>query len=131
VNLIENKKNTGFSVANNQGIRLSKGEYVLLLNPDTVVEEDTFEKVIAFMDVHPDAGGLGVKMLDGKGNFLPESKRGLPTPAVAFYKIFGLSKLFPGSKKFGQYHLTFLDKDKINQVDILSVAFMLMRKEAL
>ena len=83
------------------------------------------------MEAHPDAGGLGIKMLDGKGNFLPESKRGLPTPAVAFYKIFGFAKLFPGSKKFGQYHLTFLDKNKNHQVDILSGAFMLMRKEAL
>ncbi len=129
--LIENKKNTGFSYANNQAIRIAKGEYVLLLNPDTVVEEDTFEKTIAFMDAHPDAGGLGVKMLDGKGNFLPESKRGLPTPSVAFYKIFGLSALFPKSKLFGKYHLGFLDKDKTNEVDILSGAFMLMRKTVL
>jgi GT2 family glycosyltransferase len=129
--LIENKKNTGFSYANNQAIKVSKGEYVLLLNPDTVVEEDTFEKVIAFMDTHPNAGGLGVKMLDGKGNFLPESKRGLPTPSVAFYKIFGLSKLFPKSKTFGKYHLGYLDKDQTNEVDVLSGAFMLMRKSAL
>lgn len=104
---------------------------MLLLNPDTVVQEDTFEKTLDFMETHPNAGGLGIKMLDGKGNFLPESKRGLPTPAVAFYKIFGLAKLFPGSKKFGQYHLTFLDKNKNHEVDILSGAFMLMRKEAL
>ncbi|MGZ4118809.1 MAG: glycosyltransferase family 2 protein, partial [Bacteroidia bacterium] len=131
VQLIENKKNTGFSYANNQAMRIAKGEYVLLLNPDTVVEEDTFEKVISFMDAHPEAGGLGVKMLDGKGNFLPESKRGLPTPAVAFYKIFGLSRLFPRSKTFGRYHLGFLDKDKTNEVEILSGAFMLMRKAAL
>lgn len=131
VKLIENKKNTGFSYANNQAIRVSQGEYVLLLNPDTVVEEDTFEKVISFMDSHPDAGGLGVKMLDGKGNFLPESKRGLPTPSVAFYKIFGFSKLFPRSRTFGKYHLGFLDKDETNEVEILSGAFMLMRKSVL
>ncbi|MGQ0829975.1 MAG: glycosyltransferase family 2 protein [Bacteroidota bacterium] len=131
VKLIENKKNTGFSYANNQAIKLSKGEYVLLLNPDTVVEEDTFEKAIAFMDAHLDGGGLGVKMLDGKGNFLPESKRGLPTPAVAFYKIFGLSKLFPKSKIAGRYHLGFLDKDKIHEVEVLSGAFMLLRKSVL
>lgn len=131
VKLIENKTNTGFSVANNQAIKQSSGRYVLLLNPDTVVQEDTFDKVIAFMDAHPEAGGLGVKMFDGKGNFLPESKRGLPTPAVAFYKIFGLAKLFPGSKKFGQYHLTFLDKNKTHEIDVLSGAFMLMRKETL
>src|SRR6218665_3412211 len=92
--LIENKQNTGFSFANNQAIKESVGKYILLLNPDTLVEEDTFEKVVAFMDAHPDAGGLGVKMIDGRGHFLPESKRGLPTPAVAFYKIFGLAALF-------------------------------------
>lgn len=131
VSLIENKKNTGFSFANNQAIKISSGEYILLLNPDTVVEEDTFEKVVSFMDTHPDAGGLGVKMLDGKGKFLPESKRGLPTPAVAFYKIFGLAALFPKSKLFGKYHLGYLDKDKTHEVDILSGAFMLMRKTVL
>jgi GT2 family glycosyltransferase len=131
VKLIENKTNTGFSVANNQAIKQSSGKYILLLNPDTVVQEDTFEKVIAFMNEHPDAGGLGIKMVDGKGKFLPESKRGLPTPAVAFYKIFGLAKLFPNSKKFGQYHLTYLDKDKTHQIDVLSGAFMLLRKEAI
>lgn len=129
--LIENKKNTGFSYANNQAMRIAKGQYILLLNPDTVVEEDTFEKTVAFMDAHPDAGGLGVKMLDGKGKFLPESKRGLPTPSVAFYKIFGLAKVFPHSTTFGKYHLGFLDKDKIHQVEILSGAFMLLRKKAL
>jgi GT2 family glycosyltransferase len=131
VTLIANTNNTGFAVANNQGINIAKGKYILLLNPDTVVQEDTFEKTIAFMEAHSDGGGLGIKMLDGKGNFLPESKRGLPTPAVAFYKIFGFAKLFPGSKKFGQYHLTFLDKNKNHQVDILSGAYMFMRKEAL
>lgn len=128
---IANKENLGFSKANNQAIRLSKGEYILLLNPDTIVEQDTFEKVLCFMDEHPDAGGLGVKMVDGKGRFLPESKRGLPTPEVAFYKIFGLSKLFPNSKRFGKYHLTFLDHNQIHEVDVLSGAFMLMRSECL
>lgn len=131
VHLIANKENVGFSKANNQAIRISKGEYVLLLNPDTVVEENTFRKVIDFMDAHADAGGLGVQMIDGKGNFLPESKRGLPTPSVAFYKIFGLSKLFPKSKTFGRYHLGFLDRNKTHEVDVLSGAFMLLRKTAL
>lgn len=131
VRLIANKNNTGFSFANNQAIRVATGEYVLLLNPDTVVEEDTFQKVLAFMDAHPDAGGLGVKMLDGKGNFLPESKRGLPTPWVAFYKIFGLARLFPRSKTFGRYHLTFLDKDQVHEVDVLAGAFMLLRSSVL
>jgi O-antigen biosynthesis protein len=129
--LIENKDNTGFSKANNQAIIKSTGDYVLLLNPDTVVESDTFFKVLQFMETHPDAGGLGVKMIDGKGNFLPESKRGLPTPSVAFFKIFGLSKFFPKSRVFGKYHLGFLDKDQVNSVEILSGAFMLLRKSVL
>ena len=131
VHLIANKQNVGFSTANNQAIRISKGKYVLLLNPDTVVSEDTFSKTITFLNQHPNAGGLGVRMIDGKGNFLPESKRGLPTPSVAFYKIFGLSTLFPRSKRAGRYHLGFLPENEINKVDILSGAFMLMRKEAL
>ncbi|NBQ48979.1 MAG: glycosyltransferase family 2 protein, partial [Sphingobacteriia bacterium] len=128
---IQNSQNLGFSAANNQALRLAQGKYALLLNPDTVVQEDTFTKTLAFMDAHPDAGGLGIRMVDGKGCFLPESKRGLPTPAVAFYKIFGLAKLFPQSQTFGQYHLTYLDKEKTQPVEILSGAFMLMRKEAL
>ncbi len=131
VNIIANTDNPGFSKANNQAIRISKGEYVLLLNPDTVVEEDTFTKCIGFMDEHPDAGGLGVMMVDGKGKFLPESKRGLPTPAVAFYKLSGLSKLFPKSKRFGQYHLSYLSKYETHKIDVLSGAFMMMRKETL
>lgn len=131
VKLIANKDNEGFSAANNQAIRLAKGEYILLLNPDTVVEEDTFSKTCNFMDAHPDAGALGVLMIDGKGNFLPESKRGLPVPSVAFYKIFGLASLFPKSKTFGKYHLGFLDKNEIHKVDVLSGAFMLLRKTAL
>lgn len=131
VNLITNQENIGFSAANNQAIKQAKGEYILLLNPDTIVEEDTFKKVISFMDKNPKAGGLGVKMLDGKGVFLPESKRGLPTPSVAFFKIFGLSKIFPKSKLFGRYHLGFLDKDKIHEVDVLAGAFMLIPKKVL
>lgn len=129
--LINNKDNLGFSRANNQAIRLAKGKYVLLLNPDTVVEEDTFSKCVQFMNNHPDAGGLGVRMIDGKGKFLPESKRGLPTPAVAFYKIFGISRLFPKSKRFGQYHLGYLDEFETNEIEILSGAFMLMSNKAL
>ncbi len=131
VQLLANTDNVGFSKANNQAIHLSKGRYVLLLNPDTVVEQDTFDKCVAYMDAHPKAGGLGVRMLDGKGRFLPESKRGLPTPAVSFYKIFGLSKLFPKSKKFGTYHLGFLDEHQTHEIDVLSGAFMLMRAETL
>jgi len=128
---IENKVNVGFSKANNQAILLSKGEFVLLLNPDTVVEEDTFLDCYNFMKATPDAGGLGISMIDGKGIFLPESKRGLPTPSVAFYKIFGLSSLFPKSKRFGKYHLGYLDNNETNEVDVLSGAYMWLRKETL
>lgn len=131
VALIENKDNVGFARANNQAIRLAKGEYILLLNPDTVVEEDTFEKCIQFMDAHADAGGLGVKMLDGKGNFLPESKRGFPTPFVAFCKAFGLSRLFPKSRLFNRYHLGYLNQNETSEIDVLAGAFMFLRKSAL
>ncbi len=131
IHLIANKENLGFSKANNQAIRLAQGDYLLLLNPDTVVENDTFHKIIDFMETHSDVGGLGVKMIDGKGNFLPESKRGLPTPEVAFYKIFGLSKIFPNSKRFGKYHLSYLDNNQIHEIEILAGAFMLIRKSVL
>ncbi len=131
VKVIANKDNVGFAKANNQAIKISTGEYVLLLNPDTVVEDDTFSKCLAFMDSHSEAGGLGVKMVDGKGQFLPESKRGLPTPMTAFYKIFGLSKLFPRSRRFSKYHLGYLPENETNQVDILAGAYMLMRRATL
>jgi len=104
---------------------------VLLLNPDTLVEEDTFEKCLEFMNHTHDAGALGVKMINGNGEFLPESKRALPVPSVAFYKIFGLSKLFPNSKRFGSYHLTYLDNAQTQSVEVLSGAFMFIRKKVL
>ena len=131
VHYIANTVNAGFSKANNQALKIAKGRYVLLLNPDTVIQEDTLKKCLEFMEEHPDCGGLGVKMVDGKGNFLPESKRGLPTPEVAFYKISGLAKLFPHSRRFGKYHLSYLNANEIHEVEILSGAFMFMRKAAL
>ncbi len=131
VKLIANLDNVGFSRANNQAIKASQAEYVLLLNPDTVVAEDTFHKCLAFMDARPQAGGLGIRMLDGGGRFLKESKRGLPTPRVAFYKMFGISALFKNSPKYGQYHLTYLSEKENHPVDILAGAFMLMRKSLL
>lgn len=131
VNLIESKENLGFSKGNNLALKKAKAEFCLLLNPDTVVEEDTFTKCIHFMRKTPDAGALGVHMIDGRGNFLPESKRALPTPAVSFYKIFGLSNIFPKSRIFGRYHLGYLDENEINEVDILSGAYMFIRKKAL
>lgn len=131
VEMIANKDNPGFSKANNQAIRISKGKYVLLLNPDTVVEEDTFRKCIEFMDERPDAGGLGVKMIDGSGKFLPESKRGFPSPWVAFCKTFGLSTFFPKSPNFNKYHLGYLDENENHEIDVLAGAFMMMRKSVL
>jgi len=131
INVIANNENKGFAYANNQAIKLAKGEFVLLLNPDTLVEDDTFTKCIEFMNQTPDAGAIGVKMINGNGEFLPESKRALPIPSVAFYKIFGLAKLFPKSKKFGSYHLTGLDNEKTQSVEVLSGAFMFLRKKTL
>ncbi len=131
VNLISNTDNPGFSIANNQAIRLSSAEYILLLNPDTLVEEDTFKQCIDYMDAHPKVGGLGVRMIDGAGKFLPESKRGFPSPMVAFSKAFGLSKLFPKSKLFNQYHLGYISEFDISEVDVLSGAYMFMRKKTL
>ncbi len=129
--LIDNKDNRGFSRANNQGIHIANGRNILLLNPDTVVSEETFVKTVEFLDTHAEAGALGVRMIDGRGKFLPESKRGLPTPAVAFYKMTGLAKIFPQSKIFGQYHLSYLNEFETHEADILSGAFMMIKKEVL
>lgn len=131
VKLLANKENIGFSRANNQAIRACSGQYILLLNPDTVVGEEVFRKVVAFMDANPQAGGLGVKMIDGTGKFLPESKRGLPTPTVAFYKIIGLSRLFPRSRHFGRYHLGHLPENEAASIEILSGACMFLRRKVL
>jgi glycosyltransferase involved in cell wall biosynthesis len=131
VTLIVNDKNVGFSTANNQAIKRSTGDYILLLNPDTLVAEDTFEKCIACMEKDLNIGALGVKMIDGTGMFLPESKRGLPTPWVSFCKIFGLSAFFPQSTLFSRYHLGYLSKEENHDVDVLSGAYMFMRKEAI
>jgi GT2 family glycosyltransferase len=129
VKLIVNPQNFGFAKANNKALQIAQGEYILLLNPDTVIEESTFAQCIAFMDTHPEAGALGTKMIDGKGHFLPESKRGLPTPEVAFYKIFGLTRLFPRSKRFGKYYLGYTNYEDIQEVDILTGAFMFIRHD--
>lgn len=131
VNYIANDENLGFSKANNQAIKQSSGKYVLLLNPDTLIGESTLNTVVKFMDTHPNAGGLGVKMLNAHGQFLPESKRGFPTPWASFCKLSGLSRLFPHSQRFNRYHQGALDRHEIHQVEVLSGAFMLMRREAL
>ena len=131
VKLIANQDNVGFSTANNQAIKESNGEYILLLNPDTIVPENCFTKLLTYADSKPDLGGCGVHMVDGQGKYLPESKRGLPTPEVALYKMIGLNKVFPKSKKFGKYHLGYLPDNESNEVDVLAGAFMLLRKETL
>ena len=131
VKLIRNNYNAGFSVANNQAIKLSGGKFILLLNPDTLVEEDTFIRCISFMNGHPDAGSLGVKMINGNGKLLPESKRALPTPGTAFFKMSGLSVLFPRSQLFNRYYLGHLDSSTTSEAEIISGAFMFIRKEAL
>ena len=131
VHVIANTDNPGFSIANNQALRQAKGRYVLLLNPDTVVQEDTFRRCYAFAEAHPRLGGLGVTMIDGSGRFLPESKRGLPTPWVAFTKAFGLARLFPRSRRFNHYHLGYLPADQTHKIEVLAGAFMWMRAAAL
>ncbi|MEN8120002.1 MAG: glycosyltransferase [Bacteroidota bacterium] len=131
INLIANKDNKGFATACNQALALTKSKYALLLNPDTVVAENSFSSCIQFMENHSDAGALGVKMINGKGRFLPESKRSLPTPWISFYKIFGLSALFPNSKTFGKYQLKYIDENEIAEVEVLSGAFMFLRMKTI
>lgn len=129
--LIKNNTNVGFSAANNQAIRIAKGRFILLLNPDTVVESETFIKCISFMDSNPGAGAVGVRMTDGNGSYLPESKRSFPSPATAFYKTFGISRLFPRSKRLSRYYLTHIDSTKTAEVEVLAGAFMFIRAETL
>ena len=131
VTFIENTENVGFAKANNQALRICKGEYVLILNPDTVIGEESLRSLYFFMEDHPEAGALGLKMINGNGIFLAESKRSFPTPWVSFCKLFGLSKLFPNSPKYASYALPYLSPDEQHEVDVLCGAFMLMRHEAL
>jgi GT2 family glycosyltransferase len=121
--LIKNTKNVGFSKANNQGVAKASGEYVLILNPDTVVAEDTFTQILEFSKSKQNMGALGVKLIDGSGAYLPESKRGIPTPMVAFNKLFGVS-----SKRTGKYYATHLTEDETGVVDILVGAFMFLKR---
>jgi GT2 family glycosyltransferase len=123
---VANSTNVGFGKANNQGFALAQGTYTLILNPDTVLAEDTLEKCLSHMMAHPEIGGLGIKGLDGSGKFLPESKRALPTPLVALWKISGLSALFPRSPIFARYHLGHLSPEQNHEVDILVGCFMLV-----
>jgi len=131
VTLIENQDNVGFSVANNQGIAIAKGKYVLLLNPDTIIEEDTLSKCFTEMEKDIKVGAIGVKMVDGAGQFLPESKRGFPSPKISFYRFSGLYKVFPNSPTINGYYQGHIGKDEKAEVDILCGAFMFMRKSVL
>lgn len=127
IRYITNKDNPGFAKANNQAIKLAKGEYLLLLNPDTVLGEHVLQNVIRFLDQNLQAGAVGVKMINGYGQFLPESKRSIPSPWVSFCRLSGLQTIFPKSQIFGKYNLLYLDKDSINQVPVLAGAFMMIR----
>jgi GT2 family glycosyltransferase len=128
---IANTENVGFSRANNQVLGKCRGKYVLFLNPDTILPEDCFQQCLSFMEAHPDAGALGVHMIDGSGRYLPESKRGFPTPWVSFCKMSGLTRLFPTSRWLASYYLGHLSPTGIHQVDVLSGAFMWIRKGVL
>ena len=130
VRLIANEENVGFATANNQAIREAAGRHVLVLNPDTILQEDTLRTMVAFMDDHPEAGAVGCRILNPDGTFAPESRRAFPTPAVAFYRIAGLSKLFPQSPTFGRYNLTYLPLDEVCEVDALSGSCMMVRRDA-
>ena len=131
VKFIINKINTGFAKANNQALMQASGEFILFLNPDTIVAEDSFEKCISFLEANEKAGAVGVKMIDGSGFYLKESKRGFPSPLVSFYKLSGLINLFPHSKIFARYYLGHLNNNENNKVDVLSGAFMMIKKEVL
>ncbi|HYE94694.1 MAG TPA: glycosyltransferase family 2 protein [Rubricoccaceae bacterium] len=131
VRLITNEANVGFARANNQAIREANGRYLLILNPDTLLQEDTLHALVRFMDAHPEAGAVGCRILNPDGTFALESRRAFPTPEVAFYRMMGLSRLFPHSPRFGRYNLTYLPKDEVCEVDALSGSCMMVRHAAL
>lgn len=131
VQFIWSNENLGFAKANNLALQKAKGEFVLFLNPDTIVAEDSFTNCISFFQSHADAGALGVRMIDGSGLFLPESKRAFPSSSASFYKLSGLSNLFPHSKVFAHYNLGHLSEHETHEVNVLSGAFMMVRKEVL
>ena len=131
VTYIENRENMGFARANNQGIMQARGEFTLILNPDTIITPQCLQEGIAWMKSHPSCGAIGARMMDANGVFLPESKRSFPTPWVSFCKIFGLSKLFPRSPWFAKYHLRYLSDLEPQNIDILSGAYMLCRTHVL
>ena len=131
VKLIANSRNVGFARANNQAIKIATAPYILLLNPDTLIEKDTLTSCFQFMKEHLDCGAMGVRMIDGEGKFLPESKRGFPSPFTSLMRLSGLSRLFPKSRFFNSYNLGYLPENETHQVDVLCGAFMFIRKAAL
>lgn len=131
IQLITNRDNTGFAVANNQGMEVAKGRYILLLNSDTVVQPDTLHTMIGFMDRHPEMGASGCKVILPDGSLDKACKRGFPTPSASFYYAFGISRLFPDRPKFNQYQLGHLSPDDEYPVDCLVGAFMLVRRETI
>ncbi len=131
IQLIANSINLGFAKANNIALKKACGKFILLINPDTIVQEDTIRVMIEFLKNHPEAGLAGCKILNPDGSFQPACRRGFPTPWVAFTRIFGLSKLFPKTKLFGKYNLTYLDTEETYPVDAVSGSFMMVRKETL
>ena len=125
-----NRENTGFAKANNSVLSQTNGEHILFLNPDTIVPEDCFSKCLSFFKTHNDCGALGVRMIDGSGNFLKESKRSLPTPSSGFFKMTGLEKLFPNSPIFAGYYAGKLPETENNKAEVLSGAFMMLSQKA-
>jgi GT2 family glycosyltransferase len=131
VNLVASNHNLGFARANNIAVKQSESEYVLLINPDTFVGEGVISECLKFMDEHADAGALGVRMIDSNGNVAQESRRGLPTPMTAFYKMCGLCKRFPKNTRFGKYYMGYLPWDKPVEIEVVSGAFFMMRRASL
>lgn len=131
VKMIASRHNLGFARANNLAIRSSESEYVLLLNPDTIVGEESIRQSIAFMDAHPKAGAVGVRMLRTDGSDAKESRRGLPTPLTSFYKISGLCERFPNSRRLGRYYMSYLPWDEPNPIEVISGAYCFLRRKAL
>lgn len=129
--LIENKDNRGFSKANNQAVAIAKGEYILFLNPDTVMPEDFLKETIAYMDSHPDAGALGPRLIDGKGQFAADSKKSFPSLSVALFKTTGINKVFSRSPFFNRYYAVHIKPDECAAVDVLSGCCMLVRRSAM
>lgn len=131
VKLIENKDNKGFSKANNQAVEIAKGEYILFLNPDTVMPEDFFRKTVPYMDAHPQAGALGPRLIDGKGQFAPDAKKSFPSLSVAIFKTTGINKIFSKSPYFNKYYAVHIGERQTAPVDVLSGCCMLVRAKAM